>query len=67
MSDSTKQFILSYLRHFGGLVVFAYITIAGLAAPWDLSGGDWRKIATAGWVALLPVIAKYLPWKPVKP
>jgi hypothetical protein len=66
MSDSTKQIILSYLRHFGGLIVFAYVAVAGMAAPWDLAGKDWRAIATAGWVALLPVIAKFLPWKPTK-
>lgn len=63
MSVKTKELILSYVRHFGGLLVFAYVAVAGVQPPWDLVGQDWRAIATAGWVAVIPVIAKYFPWK----
>lgn len=59
----TQQQILAMAGEYGrsllGMLVGAYVIVAGGSAPWELTSSQYLDVANAFWTALLPVLIRY--------
>jgi hypothetical protein len=53
-----KAMLASYGRSFLATVLGAVFAIGKL--PFDFTAGDWRAVANAIWIAVIPVAIRYL-------
>lgn len=53
-----KELLYSYLRTFGATCLGAIFAIGKL--PIDFTVADWRAVANAVWISVIPVAIRYL-------
>lgn len=53
-----KELVYSYLRSFLATCLGAVFAIGKL--PFDFTATDWRSVANAVWIAVIPVAMRYL-------
>lgn len=62
LKPTTQRMLESYTRHFIGAVLSAVMAVSALISktPLEFSSGDWFAVANALWIAVVPVLFRWV-------